>query len=39
MERNHRAGVHDLAYLGAGTDVLLEYQAPPLLAESEESPA
>lgn len=35
MERNHRDGAHDLAYLGANTDVLLEYQAPPLLAESE----
>jgi catechol 2,3-dioxygenase-like lactoylglutathione lyase family enzyme len=36
MERNHRDGAHDLAYLAANTDVLLEYQAPPLLAESEE---
>ena len=36
MERNYRRGVHDLAYASAGTDVLLEFQAPPLLAESEE---
>jgi len=36
MERNQRKGVHDLAYMAAGTDVILEYQAPPLLAESEE---
>lgn len=36
MERNYRRGVHDLAYANAGTDVLLEFQAPPLLAESEE---
>jgi catechol 2,3-dioxygenase-like lactoylglutathione lyase family enzyme len=36
MERIQRRGVHDLAYAAAGTDVLLEFQAPPLLAESEE---
>lgn len=35
MERTYRRGVHDLAYANAGTDVLLEFQAPPLLAESE----
>lgn len=36
MERNYRRDVHDLAYANAGTDVLLEFQAPPLLAESKE---
>lgn len=36
MERNYRRDSHDLAYSSAGTDVLLEFQAPPLLAESEE---
>ena len=35
-ERVYRRGVHDVAYGGAGTDVLLEFQGPPLLAESEE---
>ena len=33
-ERAYRRGRHDLAYGGAGTDVLLEFQGPPLLAES-----
>ena len=36
MERNYRRGVHDLAYAAAGTDVILEFQAPPLLAESKD---
>ncbi|HAT17168.1 MAG TPA: hypothetical protein DCS76_05210 [Gemmatimonadetes bacterium] len=36
MERNYRRGTHDLAFAGAGTDVLLEFQAPPLLPESED---
>ncbi len=35
-ERAYRRGSHDVAYCGAGTDVLLEFQGPPLLAESEE---
>ncbi len=35
-ERAYRRGSHDVAYGGAGTDVLLEFQGPPLLAESEE---
>ena len=35
-ERTYRRGCHDVAYGGAGTDVLLEFQGPPLLAESEE---
>ena len=35
-ERTFRRGSHDVAYGGAGTDVLLEFQGPPLLAESEE---
>ena len=36
MERNYRRGAYDVAYSNAGTDVLLEFQAPLLLAESEE---
>jgi catechol 2,3-dioxygenase-like lactoylglutathione lyase family enzyme len=36
MERSYRKGAFDLGYFGAGTDVLLEVQGPPLLAESEE---
>lgn len=35
-ERTYRRGSHDVAYGGAGTDVLLEFQGPPLLAESTE---
>ena len=35
-ERAYRRGVHDVSYGGAGTDVLLEFQGPPLLPESEE---
>ena len=35
-ERSYRLGVHDVVYGGAGTDVLLEFQGPPLLAESED---
>lgn len=35
-ERTYRRGCHDVAYCGAGTDVLLEFQGPPLLPESEE---
>lgn len=35
-ERTYRRGSHDVAYGGAGTDVLLEFQGPPLPAESEE---
>ncbi|MXW95924.1 MAG: hypothetical protein F4110_09400 [Acidimicrobiaceae bacterium] len=35
-ERTYRRGSHDVAYGGAGTDVLLEFQGPPLLPESEE---
>ena len=35
-ERAYRRGCHDIAYGGAGTDVLLEFQGPPLLAESVE---
>ena len=35
-ERAFRKGSHDVAYAGAGTDVLVEFQGPPLLAESEE---
>ena len=34
-ERTYRRGSHDVAYCGAGTDVLLEFQGPPLLPESE----
>ncbi|MXW97839.1 MAG: hypothetical protein F4Y05_02275 [Acidimicrobiaceae bacterium] len=34
-ERTYRRGCHDVAYGGAGTDVLLEFQGPPLLPESE----
>ena len=33
-ERTCRRGSHDVAYGGAGTDVLLEFQGPPLLPES-----
>ncbi len=36
MEVSRRRGSHQVAYAGAGTDVLLEWQAPPLLPESEE---
>ena len=35
-ERSYRRGIHDVVYGGAGTDVLLEFQGPPLPAESEE---
>ena len=35
-ERAYRRGVHDVAYGGAGSDVLLEFQGPPLLSESED---
>ena len=35
-ERTYRRGCHDVAYGGAGTDVLLEFQGPPLLPESED---
>lgn len=36
MERSRRRGAFDAAYLGAGTDVLVELQGRPLPAESEE---
>lgn len=36
MERSRRRGAFDMAYLGAGTDVLVELQGRPLPAESEE---
>ena len=36
MERSRRRGAFDVAYLGAGTDVLVELQGRPLPAESEE---
>ena len=36
MERSYRRGEYDVAYFGAGTDVLLEFQGPPLLAEDVE---
>ena len=36
MERSRRRGTFDVAYLGAGTDVLVELQGRPLPAESEE---
>lgn len=35
-ERSRRRGAFDVAYLGAGTDVLVELQGRPLPAESEE---
>ena len=35
-ERTYRRGCHDVAYCGAGTDVLIEFQGPPLLPESED---
>ncbi len=35
-ERSYRRGAHDIAFLGAGTDVLIEIQGPPLLPESEQ---
>ena len=35
-ERASRRGQFDIAFMAAGSDVLLEFQAPPLLAESEE---
>ena len=35
-ERHSRRDDHDLGFMSAGTDVLMEFQAPPLLAESEE---
>lgn len=37
MERSRRRGTFDVAYLGAGADVLLELQGRPLPAESEGS--
>ena len=36
MERSQRRGAFDVAYLGTGTDVLVELQGRPLPAESEE---
>lgn len=36
MERAYHPGQFDIGFLGAGTDVLFEFQGPPLLAESEE---
>lgn len=36
MERSRRRGAFDVAYLGAGTDMLVELQGRPLPAESEE---
>lgn len=36
MERSRRRGAFNVAYLGAGTDVLVELQGRPLPAESEE---
>ena len=36
MERSRRRGAFDVAYLGAGADVLVELQGRPLPAESEE---
>lgn len=36
LERKYRKGQFDLAFAGAGTDVVLEFQGPPLLPESEE---
>ena len=35
-ERHYRRDDHDLAFMSAGTDVLMEFQAPPLLEESKE---
>jgi len=39
MERSQRRGAFDVAFLGAGSDVLLEFQGPPPPAESEECAA
>ncbi|MGI9614153.1 MAG: VOC family protein [Acidimicrobiales bacterium] len=36
MERQYAPGEYDIGFLGAGVDVLFEFQGPPLLAESEE---
>lgn len=36
QERMYRKGQFDIGFVGAGTDVLMEFQAPPLLPESEE---